>query len=346
MNFEKMTWLDHATYLYSSVIAAGTGAIYVFNLTDCIYNLPFTCAAMPYFFIDFFFCNPANKVHHICVVWLILSMLRDPHPAISLYMYKMELTTLLYNVLPYVPTSTKKAFTLLFFACFTKVRVIEGYYFIKSIEGTMVHCEYLRIPFYVLYAVNLYWFSLMLRKMWGKNFAKGPQYVKMCQQIAAFTYLGTLPATASCLPVLAVHACTNVTSYFYHSSKAAGRPSRTWFVLDSAAVHTILVMNVAIANPEWLGVSVANNAAFLALRLSIDDSKAIAISSVSIVLDSVLILGADVSNLFRIDYLLQCYIICLIFYVDFFNDLTYLCFHVLMWFNAHTMVSLKRSERF
>jgi len=341
-----MTWLDHATYLYSSVIAAGTGAIYLFNLTDYANSVPLTYAAMPYFIVDFFLCNPANKVHHVCVVWLIGSMLWDPHPAIYLFMYKMELTTLMYNVLPYVPPKTKKAFTLLFFACFTKVRVIEGYFFIKSIEGTLVECAYyLRLPFYTLYAVNLYWFSLMLRKLWGKNRAKGPQYAKLCQQIAAFTYLGTLPATAACLPVLAVHACTNVTSYFYHSAKGAGRPSRLWFVLDSAAVHAILVMNVALANPEWLGASVANNAAFLALRLTIDDSKAIAISSVSIVQDSVLILAADVSNLFKIDYLLQCYIICLIFYVDFFNDLTYLCFHVLMWFNAHTMVSLVQTER-
>lgn len=333
-----MDWLDHATYLYSSVVAAGTGAVYLFNLTDYIYSVPLTCCALPYFVLDFVHCKPSNKIHHVCVAWLVLGMLREPHPAISMYMYKIELSTLLYNAIPYVPRAVKGPLTLVFIAAFTKTRVWEGYFFLKSVESEL-QGSLLRVPLCALYAVNLYWFSLMLRNM-CKHRAKGPRYVNMCQQIAAFSYLGAIPATATCPPVLAVHACTAVTSFGYHYCNAVGRPSLFWFVADSAAVHAVMVMNVYIAARACLSWSLATNAYFFLLRVSNDPSEAITFSSISLLIDSLFILGGEASNLFKLDYALHLYLICLIFYVDFFNDLTYVCFHVLMWFNAHAFVSL------
>jgi len=336
---KKMDWLDHATYLYSSVVATGTVSIYLFNLTDYIYNVPLMCIAIPYFVLDFFNCNPSLKIHHVCAVWLFCGMLWEPHPTISLFLFKSEISTLLYNATAYVPRSFKDPLLLAFTAAFTKVRVWEYYFFLKSIESEMAD-SLLRVPLYTLYAINLYWFSLILRKMWGKNRTKGPRYVQMCQQIAAFSYLGTIPATATCLPVLAVHAFTAVTSFGYHRANAVGRPSLVWFVLDSAAVHGVMLMNVYIVAPDCVHMSAVINAYFFMLRISNEPSEASAISSISGLINSVFIFGCDASNLFKLDYALHLYLICLIFYVDFFNDLTYVCFHVLLWFNSRLFVSM------
>jgi hypothetical protein len=152
--------------------------------------------------------------------------------------------------------------------------------------------------------------------------------------------LGAIPATAACLPVMALHAVTAATSFGYHYSNAVGRPSLFWFVADSAAVHAVMFMNVCIAARASARFSAAVNAYFFLLRVSNDPSEAITFSSISLLIDSLFILGGDASNLFKLDYALHLYLICLIFYVDFFNDLTYVCFHVLMWFNAHAFVSL------
>lgn len=333
-----MQAIDHATYLYSSVVAAGTGSIYLFNLTNHIYNEPFTYLALPYFVVDFFFCKPSNKIHHVCVLSLVTTMLWDPHPAVSMYLYKMELSTLLFNALPYVPEQFKRPLMAGFIAAFTKVRVVEGYFFLKKIESELEGNPHIRVPLYALYAVNLYWFSLMLKKMWGRDRAKGPNYARLCQRIAAFSYLGAIPATAACLPVMCAHAFAGVTSFFYHGFKGAGRPSRAWFVLDSVAVHAVMAMNVWIAAREWLTLSLVINAYCLLVRIVEAEEHAIPMTSVSVLVDSAFILGADSSNLFKFDYLLHLYLICLVFYVDFFNDLTYLCFHVIMTFNAGLMV--------
>jgi len=157
--------LDHLTNAWSSIIAIGCSILYFGNMTNYLSYTPLTCVAVPYFALDIMKCNMSNKIHHLCTLSLIYSTRMEPFPAVSFFLYKMETTTVLYNMLPYVPKGVKTPLSLAFVAGYTKVRVFDYYFFLESIRSANWETQ---VPLYVLYTINLYWYTLILSKLWNR----------------------------------------------------------------------------------------------------------------------------------------------------------------------------------
>jgi hypothetical protein len=102
----------------------------------------------------------------VCTLSLIYSTRMEPFPEVSFFLYKMEMTTVLFNMLPYVSKRVKTPLSLAFAVGYTKVRVLDYYFFLESVRRANWE---LQVPLYVLYAVNLYWYTLILSKLWLKS---------------------------------------------------------------------------------------------------------------------------------------------------------------------------------
>jgi hypothetical protein len=336
---------QHLSYAWSTLIALAAGGAYALDRPDYLYNPFIHAAAMAYFSVDLFTCRPIYKLHHVCACWLIYALWSQKNPILSLFLCKMELTTLLYNVLQYAPDSWKQNVMGAFFLSFLKIRVLDYYFFLQDplVELWFHNHSLLRVCFYTLYAINLYWFSLMIKKCCG-NAMQGARYAVLCQHVAAYSYLGVLPAARACPKMLAAHTFTALTSFFYHSAVAANAPRVGRFVLDSVAVHAITFLNMSVVETCVYLKSFSGlvNLAGLAARVALAPkyNLAITMSYVPIALDCAIIAASGAPTPLKFDYALQLYCIFLCLHVKFFNEMTFVCVHVILWFNAHTMAQL------
>jgi hypothetical protein len=234
---------------------------------------------------------------------------------------------------------------VVFFLSFLKIRVLDYYTFLQdpAVEAFFVKSVVLRTCFYTLYAINLYWFALMVKKCWGKR-TQGARYAVLCQKVAAFSYLGVLPAATACPKMFFTHAFTAVTSFFYHNAVAANAPRVGIFVLDSIAVHAVTFLNMSAVTTSlwWICTSAVVNLAALAARVALVPkyNVAITLSFLPIVLDCGIIALSGASTALKFDYAFQLYLIFLCFHVAFLNEMSFICFHIILWFNAHTMAQL------
>jgi hypothetical protein len=247
----------------------------------------------------------------------------------------MEMSTLLLNVIPYV--NYKIPLKVLFLTAFVKTRVYDYYYFLSEM-GTLSPIFFC---FFTLYTINLYWFSMMIKKMWGDRTC-GPYYVTLCHKINRFSYLGTLPSLA-CLPMSIVHGFISITSLGYHHSSIYKHDMK-WFILDSIAIHAVLLLNVISVQSSFVFLSLWVNLFTLIYRIVIVDfnntQPSLSMSYYPVLLDSILILCSDIPFQAKLDYALQLYLMGISLYMKCFNDLSYIGFHIVCWFNANTMSKL------
>ena len=272
--------------------------------------------------------RPTDYVHRICAGGLLCALWLENNPRINDFLVKNEIATFIVYLLP--------CKTPLFF----KFRVYDYYFFLKD---PAVQDGRVRACLYAMYAVNLYGFSCLLKKEWG-NRAKGAYYETLCQKIATYTYLGALPASAACPKLLAVHAFTVATSFLYHNAVAVGDKDRmVWFALDSIAVHAILLMNVSCVStaPVLKIASFLVNLSGLLLRVHLVDldnvNTALAMTYPTVLFDMGLLLASDADPAFKFEFVHHVYLIGLVTFFELFNDLSYICVHVILWFNAYTM---------
>lgn len=317
--------------IWSTSIAALSSGMYICNSTYG-YHKYLSYVAAAYFMADIRTCKLDHKLHHVCTFGLLYLIHTHHH---MMFLCKMEMSTLVLNLIPYVKYKTQ--LKLLFLPLFVKIRVYDYYYFLHEISTTttipLLFC------FSILYAVNLYWFAIMVKNIWG-NRTKGPYYVNLCHQINTISYWGTIPFFA-CSQMSIVHGFTSITSFFYHLSIVNNNYVMIWFILDSIAIHAVFLLNIISVNSSFLFLSLWVNLFSLIHRILIVDftniKLAISMSYYPIVLDSILILSSDIPTQVKIDYALQIYLMALVLTIDVLNDITYIGFHVLCWFNARTM---------
>ncbi len=319
--------------IWSTSIATLSSVMYICNSTYDYHNY-LSYFATAYFMADIRTCKLDHKLHHLCTFGLLY--LIDTHHQM-MFLCKMEISTLVLNLIPYA--HYKMPLKVLFLPLFVKTRIYDYYYFLNEISNTttlpLLFC------FSILYAVNLYWFAIMVKKIWG-NRTKGPYYVNLCHQINTISYLGTVPYFV-CSKMSMVHGFISITSFFYHRSIVNKNQKHVmiWFILDSIAIHIVFLLNVISVNSSFLFLSLWVNLFSLIHRIIIVDftniKPALSMSYYPIVLDTILILYSDIPTQVKIDYALQFYLMALVLYVEFLNDMSYIGFHVLCWFNAHTM---------
>jgi hypothetical protein len=335
--------MDHFINGWSTLVAVAAGGTYLFDQADSVYKLYLLAFAMAYFVADIFHCRAVNKIHHFCAVGLTYT-LWDNAP-LFMFLCKMELTTILFNLLLYAPASLKPVVMGAFFLGFLKIRVVEFYFFLQdpAVEAWFAADALSRTLFYTLYAINLYWFSLILKKCWGKR-TQGARYAVLCQKIAAYTYLGTIPATMACPNLRWVHLFTATTSYFYHNAVAADAPRVGIFVLDSIAVHAVTFVNMKLVTTSTFLMLLSSvvNLGTLAARFSLIPSYdlGIKLSCLAIACDCLVVALSGAPTSLKFDYVLQFYLIFLSVYFEVLNEMSFLCFHVIIWFNARTMAKI------
>ena len=217
--------------MWSTAIAILASGMFIGN-SDYGYHTHLSYFAMAYFIVDMRTCNVSHKLHHVCTLWLLYWVINHSQ---LMFLCKMEMSTLLLNLIPYVKYTI--LLKVLFLAVFVKTRVYDYYYFLSEMD-TLTPIFF---GFFILYTVNLYWFSLMIKKIWGDR-TKGPYYVTLCHQINQFSYLGTLPAL-TCLPMSMVHGFVSITSFWYHYSSMYNH-TMFWFILDSIAIHAVFLLNI------------------------------------------------------------------------------------------------------
>lgn len=293
--------------------------------------------AFSYFMVDLLSCKMVNKLHHICTLGILYQV--DNHDLL-MFFYKVEISTIFFNLIPYV--KYKSLFKAIFFSLFIKIRVYDYYYFLVDYDSNMPLC--VRFSFYTLYAINLYWFSLLIKKVWG-NRTQGPYYETLCQQINRFSYFGTIPFFIACPRMAVVYGFITITSFFYHNAILYNKHKMFWFVLDSIAIHSVLLLHIISVNqPNFLFLSIWINLFSLIHRIAIVDFNnirpSLSMSYYPVLVDSIIILCSEIPTRTKFDYLLQLYAMGLILYIEFFNDMSYICFHIACWFNANTLSKL------
>ena len=339
--------MEHVSNAWSTIIAVAAAGIYAFDRPDLIWSTHLNAFSLAYFAVDLFRCPPINVIHHVCAggLFYVLWNEWDPkNPLLSLFICKIEISTIPFNLMSYVPDSLNPVTTAAFVVAFFKIRVLDYYFFLQNpeVEAHLTDSFLLRASFYVLYAINLYWFAVILKTACGDR-ALGAHYVNLCQKVATYTYLGTLPAAWAHSTMLRVYSSLAVSSYFYHKGVATNNASRGWFIADSVAVHAVTLFNVTCApNTGKLPyLSLVVNAAMLAARLRISKHDvAIAVSIIPVVVDCGVIWFSDAPQPLKFDYLMQVYLCFLVLFVNFFNDMSFICIHVMMWFNARTVAQI------
>jgi hypothetical protein len=316
--------------MWSTAIAVLASGMFICD-SHYGYHTHLSYFAAAYFMVDIKTCNLSHKLHHVCTLWLLYWVTNHPQ---LMFLCKMEMSTLILNVIPYV--NYKTPLKALFLLMFVKTRVYDYYYFLSELDTLPIF-----FGFFILYTVNLYWFSLMIKKMWGDR-TRGSYYVTLCHQINRFSYLGTLPFM-SCLPMTIVHGFISITSFFYHYSSIYNH-NMGWFILDSIAIHAVLLLNVISVQSPFLFLSLWVNLFTLIHRIVIVDfnniQPALFMSYYPVLLDSMIILCSEIPFQVKIDYALQLYLMGISLYMECFNDLSYIGFHIVCWFNAHTMSKL------
>jgi hypothetical protein len=269
-----------------------------------------------------------DYIHKGCAMWI------DHIPNLVGFLFKTELAALVGYLLPCVKIP------IVF-----KFQVCDYYFFLKGPAAQAIFADALslRVCCYAVYAANLYRFSRLLKKEWG-NRAKGAYYVTLCQKIATYSYLGALPASMTCPKMFAVHSFTAATSFFYHNAVAVGDQDRlVWFALDSIAVHAILLMNMSCVSvaPFFKIASFLVNITGLVLRVHIVDldnvNAALAMSYPCVLLDLGMFLTSDADPVLKFEFMHHIYLIGLVTFFELFNDMSYICVHVILWFNAYIM---------
>lgn len=246
-------------------------------------------------------------------------------------------------MIQYVPESCKALTIAAFVITFIKFRVVDYYFFLQdpAVEFLLAESTQLRSSFYTLYAVNLYWFAVMIKTAWGER-AQGAYYATLCQTVATYTYFGNIPIALG-FPHpkrLGVYAYTAFASFFYHNAVALNKPRRVWFILDSIAVHAVTMLNMSSAknSAQLQTFSVLVNLGALAARLHIEAPEvAMMVSAIPFAVDCGVIMWSDAPQTLKLDYLLQVYLSFLVFYVNFLNEMSFICFHVVLWFNTVTV---------
>ena len=144
-----------------------------------------------YYIVDFPRKTPIFKFHHFLgitsgSVALYLSMYHNINQHRQIFM-DLELTTPLYTYCLY---TNNICVHLLFFISFFYCRVYKQYQLLNSNEiydeFRNVPIPYSYLPIYCLFALNIYWFIVLIKKLSKALNFKDLKYKKYCHQIIPF----------------------------------------------------------------------------------------------------------------------------------------------------------------
>jgi len=198
---------------------------------------------MVYFVLDFFDTdNWSFKLHHfIAIVLSVFTMKEMNSPIANAVRYvggMIELSTIFLNASIVFPKTSwlKGAFAATFFY----TRVYKFYFFFP--EHYQDAGDYFNILFTCavsLYALQIYWGGLVLRKL--VKFLENPRmnYVcnQLCSTISFLAVVADVSSSASCPTSLAVHFLFALSSSLYHADKS----NLIFYTANAFSLHGMMI---------------------------------------------------------------------------------------------------------
>ena len=146
-----------------SIITAGIISVESFLSYHPLRPVSYLCT-LSYFVYDSVVntLNPEYILHHGLSYFLMCNFYFYPYnDNIESIIFRIEFSTLAFNLIPYVNEYFKKPVLLLFVILFCKFRIYDWYYMFKTYDFLPIQI----IPLIGLYSLNLYWFSIIIKKI-------------------------------------------------------------------------------------------------------------------------------------------------------------------------------------
>ena len=279
-------------------------------------------------------CNDVNYeyiIHHTTTISGIIICYIWPYPdEVFTTVGRVEISTIIMNVIPFTNSKFKTPLQLLFYITFVKYRIYDWYYMFQEYKLLYVHY----IPLIILYTLNLYWFTLLTKKL-GKIFLKPYNLKPLQHQICSYTM-----AINSCITVYTVYpnyvygqiTCCflALTSYLYHQNIIKNHNSITpktpkWILYDITAIHLFEVSYMYTICDYWYILATVHILNILYIYNTIPDDY-ITSSMPSFLLDAIVTIYIKPS--------IEIYTICVLQicgqFIQPLYDLTFSYIHLLM----------------
>jgi hypothetical protein len=199
------------------------------------------------------------KIHHIITSLFAVTGLMYPYtPESRITMAGAEWSTLVLNVIPYVPEMYKSKLQFLFFLLFFKFRIFNWYYMFQEHTFSTVQI----IPVLAMYSLNLYWFLLICKKI--AKPLKTMQLTIMNHHIVSYTMMVNSVLMNVWYPTLTftngMSVLLGLSSYMYHKEIAYdyhGIPTiqSKWIFIDATVFHVFQAGYLYLLQTGWNVVS-------------------------------------------------------------------------------------------
>jgi len=303
------------------------------ELHRSVYLLP-----LSYFAYDLI-CNKLTidfKLHHIITSsFSVIDLVYPYTPEIRITLTRLEWSTLVLNVIPYLPKNYQSGLQLLFFILFFKFRIFDWYFVFQEYTFSTVQI----IPIVALYSLNLYWFVFLCKKM--AKPLKTMHLNVLTQHIVSYTMIVNSVIMNIWYPTLTftnlMSVLLAISSYLYHKELANhyyGIPTiqSNWILLDVTVFHVYQSGYLYMLQTGWSVVALYThfmNLMYIYQFLPSDISNA---SMPSFGLDVLYLLYSNPSiELFTISLLLL-----YIHILNPFYDVSYVSTHVVLCWYIHT----------
>ena len=213
------------------------------------------------FFVYDSLCNNLTKdflIHHgVASMGIINSYMWIPSDKVFTCLCKIEISTVVLNIIPYVNTKFKQPLQILFFITFFKYRIYDIYYILHE-KLLYVHF----IPIFLLYSLNLYWFVIICKKI--SNPLKKMNLNILNHSVCSYTffinsiytiYNYSLPNFVHFMSMM-----LGCSSYLYHNEIATyynGIPTMQskWILFDVTVLHLYNLSCVYLFNNFYTPIS-------------------------------------------------------------------------------------------
>jgi hypothetical protein len=222
------------------------------DLHTFIYGL-----SMSFFAYDLI-CNKLTvdfKIHHmISCSFGVMSLLYPYTPELKLTMGRVEWSTLVMNVIPYVPTHYQNGLRFLFFLLFFKFRIIDWYFMIQEHTFSTVQM----IPVLALYSLNLYWLLVICKKM--AKPLKTMHLNVVNHHIVSYTFMVHSVFMNLWYPTLtfinSMSVLLGISSYLYHKEIAydyygISTIQSKWILIDVTVFHVYQAGYLFMLQTGW-----------------------------------------------------------------------------------------------
>ena len=199
------------------------------------------------------------KIHHAITSSFSVIGLWYPYTSeLRIIMAAIEWTTLVLNIIPYVPEMYQSRLQLLFFLLFFKFRIFDWYCMFHEHAFLTVQI----IPALAMYSLNLYWFLLICKKI--SKPLKTMQLNVVNHHIVSYTMMVNSILLNVWYPTLTftngMSVLLGISSYLYHKEIAYnyyGIPTiqSTWVFLDTTVIHVFQTGYLYMIKTGWSVVS-------------------------------------------------------------------------------------------